>query len=74
MTVSVVTGLLACAFAQFGSFDMSIGFWWGGVPSSLIVPVIPPVAAALTLSVLRVEYQRPTPSMNSAQAITANFL
>jgi hypothetical protein len=74
MTVSVVTGLLACSFAQFGSFDMSIGFWWGGVPSSLIVPAIPPVAAALTLSVLRVEYKRPNPSMSSVQAVTANVV
>ncbi len=70
MTVSVVTGLLACSFAQAGSFDMSIGFWWGGVPSSLMVPVIPPVAAPLTLCV---EYKRPNPSMRSVQAITANL-
>jgi hypothetical protein len=50
-TVSVVTGFALCTAAQAGSFDISIGLWCGGVPSSLMFPVIelPEGGAALTL-------------------------
>src|SRR5262249_55012262 len=46
----VVTGFALCTAAHDGSFDISIGRWCGGVPSSLMVPVMlpPDGGAALT--------------------------
>src|SRR5439155_1795914 len=49
-TFSVVTGFALCTAAQAGSFDMSIGLWWGAVPSSLTVPAIPPSGGGAALT------------------------
>src|SRR4029077_13002899 len=62
------TGLLSWIFAQLGSLDMSIGLWRGAVPSSLMVPVILPSAAALTLFP---EYRNPSASTSKPKLITA---
>ena len=43
-TVSVITGV-ACCLAQVGSFAMSIGFIFGGVPVYVTVPLIVPAPA-----------------------------
>src|SRR4029077_4852725 len=45
-TVSVVMGV-ACCDAQLGSFDISIGFCFAGVPSYVTLPLtLPPLGTA----------------------------
>ena len=46
-TLSFITGV-ACSFAHDGSFAMSIGFIFGGVPVNVTFPVTVPPAASVS--------------------------